>query len=648
MQTRQPWELPAILVALMVALVARGTRAGDLSGTVRRQDGSVIPAARVTLFLPDLSFFREARTDAGGGYAFAAVPAGTYRLACSALNLEYQEVGIGVGSGGASNDFSLGPESHVGRWSIVGNTAPEFFDATDIGILRRDGKIFYCHDTVDPILFDPVTGQKSFSAGSSSEQGCMSGSLLADGRILMVGGQEGADPGSFRNAVPWVKTYAAETDSWQWLPPLQLSIGRWYPGLARLADGSFLAMGGGTRPNAARTATCERFDLSSQTWNYTGSMLNPCEFPPSALLFTGEVLATWSPPQLYNPASGEWRATGNFVQSLRGWPDHSDHSLVVLSDSRALAVGIRRGVDPGHNNFMGETYDPLSGTWTPTSNPGLLRFQTEVVQLPDGRVLAAGGESAISPPPAPNALGIVKWTDLYDPALNTWRRMADMSWFREYHAVTLLVPDGRVLTTGGTRIKFQYGPTSADIEAFEPPYLFRGVRPAVSALSSTVPVRGQELSFQVSPLLGVTNVVLMGTGSHTHWTDGVIPRRLVLPVLQDGSLVRVTLPSDPTVIPLGYYMLFAMVDDIPSVARIIRVDAASAPVVGDLDFDRDVDGADVAIFADCLSGPETPIPPGCDIADLDHDFDVDLSDFGILQGCLGGPSAPSGCVGPEG
>jgi alkylation response protein AidB-like acyl-CoA dehydrogenase len=49
-------------------------------------------------------------------------------------------------------------------------------------------------------------------------------------------------------------------------------------------------------------------------------MLNVCEFPPSALLYTGEVLATWSPPQLYNPQSGQWRATGNFVQPTRGWP----------------------------------------------------------------------------------------------------------------------------------------------------------------------------------------------------------------------------------------------------------------------------------------------------------------------------------------
>jgi len=149
--------------------------------------------------------------------------------------------------------------------------------------------------------------------------------------------------------------------------------------------------------------------------------------------------------------------------------------------------------------------------------------------------------------------------------------MEDMAWFREYHAVTLLVPDGRVVTTGGTKIKFAFGPTSDDVEAFEPPYLFRGVRPQIVALSSDVPSRGETLAIEVFPATRLTSVVLMGTGAHTHWVDGGVPRRLELPVSQPGSVATVALPADPNVLPLGHYMLFAMVDDIPSIARIVRV-----------------------------------------------------------------------------
>ena len=110
----------------------------------------------------------------------------------------------------------------------------------------------------------------------------MNGTLLADGRLIMIGGQDGSDPGSFTDAIPWVKTYTQAPGSWQWLANMQHEAGRWYPGLARLADGSLLVMGGGQAPDAARTETCERFDLDSESWPYTGSMLNPAEFPPSA------------------------------------------------------------------------------------------------------------------------------------------------------------------------------------------------------------------------------------------------------------------------------------------------------------------------------------------------------------------------------
>ncbi|GJQ28069.1 MAG: hypothetical protein HBSAPP02_31010 [Phycisphaerae bacterium] len=525
---------------------------------------------------------------------------------------------------GLQQDFLLTTESNQGQWDIIGNTLPEFFDATDIAILRPDGQIMFCHDTMDPVVFNPGTGLKSFPAGSGTPQGCMNSTVLQDGRIIMVGGQTPDDPGSFTNAVPWVKTYSSQSNSWQQLPDMQLSVGRWYPGLARLADSSLLMMGGGTCCSAVRTNTCERFNLVTQTWSFTGSMLNPCEFSPSALLFNGKVLATWSPPQLYDVNSGQWTATGNFNQPNRGWPDHSDHSLVVMADGRALAMGTRRP-NGTTNSVMGEIYDPSTGAWSLISNPGLVRFQTEVTQLPDGRVLAAGGESQVNPPPVSNVLGIVKWSDLYDPSDNTWRHMADMNWFREYHAVTVLVPDGRVVMTGGTRIKFQFGPTSADIEAFSPPYLFRGVRPQITQISTTQPRRGQTISFTVFPSTVLTNVVLMGCETHTHWVNGGIPRRLVLAVVQTGSTVCVTLPSDTNVLPLGHYMLFAMVDDIPSVARIIRVNTDAASTPGDFDASGRVDSPDVNPFVSVLLGLDT----ACErisIADVNTDGSADGRD----------------------
>jgi len=619
---------PCMFVTMLYVAIVAPAQAVTVSGAVHRAGSPPTPIAdaRVTLFEPTLQNFFEARTNAQGAFTFANLPlVDVWRLGASSLGREYVEIQAVVEGGTFQHNFVLGPEIHPGQWSIVGNTLPEFFDATDIAILRADGKVFFCHDTIDPVVFDPVTGLKSFPAGSSSPQGCMGSTVLQDGRIIMIGGQTPADPGSFTNAIPWVKTYTTPTNSWQQLANMQLSIGRWYPGLVRLSDGSLLVMGGGTAPSAARTDTCERFDLVAQTWSFTGSMLNPCEFPPSALLHNGKVLATWSPPQLYDTDTGQWTATGNFNQPTRGWPDHSDHSIVVLADGRALAVGIRRP-NGTTNSVMGEVYDPATESWSLTSNPGLVRFQTEVVQLPDGRVLAAGGETQVSPPPVSSVLGIVKWSDLYDPLTDGWRRVADMNWFREYHAVTVLVPDGRVIMTGGTRIKFQFGPTSADIEAFNPPYMFRGIRPQITQISTTQPRRGETISMNIAPATRLTSVVLTGIGAHTHWVDGGVPRRLHMPVQQSGSTACVTLPTNPNVLPLGHYMLFAMVDDIPSVARIVRVNNDSAYVRGDFDNNGSVDSADVAPFIAVLLGIDT----ACDqfsIADVDSNGAVDGQDI---------------------
>jgi hypothetical protein len=153
--------------------------------------------ARVTIFDPSLSYFVEARTDALGSYSILNVPGGTFQIGCVALGREYVEQAITVVSGSLQRDFSIGPETQPGAWAVVGDTSPEVLDATDIATLLPDGRIFYCHDTQDPILFDPVTGAKAFPSGSGLPSGCMNGSLLPDGTVIFAGGQNGDQPGDF-------------------------------------------------------------------------------------------------------------------------------------------------------------------------------------------------------------------------------------------------------------------------------------------------------------------------------------------------------------------------------------------------------------------------------------------------------------------
>jgi hypothetical protein len=543
--------------------------AARLTGIVRDLSNAPIADARLTMANPDTSVFVEQRSSAEGTYEFVNVPSGIWNVGASFPGRAYMEVSISVAATDVTQDFSLGLDVHAGRWSTIGNTDPENLYATNSGSLLPDGTILYCHDTKEPVRFNPVTGTKTFPPTSPSQQGCHVTTLLADGRLIFIGGQ---NTGDFRDAVRTVKTFNFSNNGWLVLPDMFEE--RWYPGIARLKDGRLLVMGGGQRPNAQRTPTCEIYDPVSNSWTRTGSMSNPSDYPPSVLLHDGRVLRSWWPPQMFDVATGVWTNTGPMIQPNRFWPGHCDHTLVVLPDGRACAVGIFRGSLTSPS--MIELFNPVTNTWSLGANAAVTRSQPEVVMLPTGHVFVAGGKlEDTNPSVSVNAWGQTQLTDIYDPVTNLWRRCEDMAWHREYHALTVLVPDGRVITTAGTGGPANPGISNA-VEAFEPPYLFRGVRPRIDSLQSESLQNGGSFSMSVSRTSAVTDVVLIGTNATTHWVDGGVPRVVSLPFTQNGAQVIFNVPADMNLAPIGYYMLFVLVDGIPSLGRVVRIDSAAS------------------------------------------------------------------------
>lgn len=568
---------------------ALARRRAAVRGKVRDGVGRPILGARVILFAADGDGFWEARTDARGKYAIAGVPPGPYRMGASAPGLEYLEESVAVGSGTLKRRFLLDPERHEGEWRVIGDTEPERFGGTNSGVLMPDGRVILCHDTQDPVVFDPISGQKSFPVqpreirnSTSSEQGCHHVSYLLDGRVLYVGGgtlDANGDFGSGESAIDVVKAFDPATETWEVLPPL--GEPRWYPGLVRLPDGDLLAFGGGQRPARERSTSCEILDHVTREWRPTGDLTKLGGFGPAATLYSGEVFLTWYPPQIYDPSAGTWRDTSNFRQPARGGggatgsgqepvpTDHPDHSVVVLRDGRVAAIGVR-GAAGGR---MLEIFDPSDERWSFGANPATLRGNVEVVQLPDGRVLVTGGAPHAGETVFVNAWGYTNATDLYDPDTDSWRAVAPMKNAREYHATTLLLPDGRVLVAAGTSAPGLNAPPTAskEIEAYSPPYLFRGPRPRIHSVSSADLAPGATVSLEVSRAPRVTSVRLAGVSAATHFLDGGTMRLLDLEFTQSGSAITARVPEDAAVAMAGYYLLFVLVDDVPSVGRIVRI-----------------------------------------------------------------------------
>lgn len=89
-----------------------------------------------------------------------------------------------------------------------------------------------------------------------------------------------------------------------------------------------------------------------------------------------------------------------------------------------------------------------SGTWTPTGGLDGERFAHTAALLPDGKVLVTGGT---------DGFGDIATSEVYDPALGGWTRTGDLNNAQSSHTATLL-PNGKVLVAGGN----SYG-TSAEL-----------------------------------------------------------------------------------------------------------------------------------------------------------------------------------------
>jgi hypothetical protein len=568
--------------ASLAAFVALCLAAHGVSIVGMVQDGSSsgVAGARVTLFTPELRYFEEERTGADGRFEFQYVAAGNYRLGVAALRYEYQERSVSVSNQVVDVVFTLGPESNGGRWSFVGATTPELLDGSGSGTLLPNGEAFFCHDSRDPIAFEAMTATRWYPANSGSGQGCHMVTLNTSGGLMLVGGSDGGNPQD--PVLKMVKTYWRNTNGWVRNP--DMFTARWYAGLVRLPDERLLVMGGELAdPGYMRTNGCEIYNPRLNSWSLTGSFNLPTEIPPAVVLYTGEVLKTWRYPELFNIGTGQWRAAGNMLQGRVGasFGDHCDHEIVMLEDGRVMAVGVFPLVTNANTRYV-EFYNPSNNTWALGPNPRALRNRPEALMLADGRVLSFGGQYS-GPTPAPVPLAnagtipnCTKVADLYDPALNTWRSMADMGRFIHYHNVTVMVPDGRVIATGGAGLTSNRSFAGDDdrIETFEPPYLFRGVRPRIDELSTTDLVQGSNFTMRVSLTDAITKVALIGARATTHWVDGGPQRYLSLNFSQNGSEVVAAVPNDAVRAIPGWYILAVLVDDIPSVGRMVRVTSA--------------------------------------------------------------------------
>ncbi len=556
-----------LLIFIILFLPALGANSAfcqfTVSGLVSDTAAFPVSGTRVTLF-DSGNYFKEERTDVSGAFAFTNIPAGNYFLGAAKVSKEYFEQSISVASN-VNINISLSSETQPGIWDIL-IQSPEPLGGTNLGILMQDGKIFYCHDTKDPFYFDPVINDTLTATGSTNVQGCVGPIQREDGKVWFIGGAlvPTYGPGSRK-----IKFFNPANSAWQFQP--DMLDWRWYPSVIQLPNGKILIAGGGGLNNPVRTNTSEIYDPSNGTSVFTDTIAIGNEVSPIAVLYNGKVLMTHRPPQLFDPATNQWELAGDFVQSPR-LPngDHSDCEIVLMPDGEVIAIGYKTFTPGVYGSFV-ERYNPVTDTWSLGNSISPIRSRAKTVLMPDKKILVIGGyKEELSDTTSVNQWGQMNLCDLYSPASDSWRRLARINYKREYHCNAILVPDGRVIAVGGEGQPGNEPPFSV-VEAFKPPYLFRGVRPEIVNLSQTSFARGANIDFDILKTDSVTEVILISNAVVTHFMNSGNNRYLSLSFTQTGNHITATLPADSIMLMPGFYMLFAMVDDIPSVGGIIHI-----------------------------------------------------------------------------
>jgi hypothetical protein len=314
-----------------------------------------------------------------------------------------------------------------------------------------------------PSLTYPVTGTGGGTALRPANLWCAGQTLLADGRVLVVGGNleypdnGGNGAGNGFKGAPWVMTFNPADNTWTRYA--DMPHGRWYPTLTELPDGRVLVVGG---------------------WDETGGVVNnPPGGPP--LMIDNQDVEVFDPALATGPGAAATTVVSELPPNGPGqptqFPDHVGLGLYphmfVLPSTTTLGAGGHRVLVAGPTRYDSAVIDTANWVWTDVISQHPDTGQARLSQdrswgtgwlAPSDTngstsVVLLGGADSGAPAPgtgtgtAPPAVGTSETLDLNkaiaDPT-SGWKLgvSPDLNIGRGHFNTTLL-PDGSIFSNGG-------------------------------------------------------------------------------------------------------------------------------------------------------------------------------------------------------
>ncbi len=452
--------------------------------------------------------------------------------------------------------------------------------------------------------------------------------VLPDGRIATWGvDTPPAGTTTYNTYIVTIPSGSTDTSAVQ---KLTLNDDIFCSGFTFLPDGRLFASGGGDQPaptNGTGRATTDILDPSSNTWSSGPTMSNRRWYPTATELPSGEILnllgsidmnftPNETPDVTINGATGIRSLTGvsaanlfyNYPRAfvapngkvfLAGMDQTSRYldtsgngaystvassifglraygSAVMYDVGKVLIAGGATSDGTATPTNTAEVIDLNAPTpkWTNVGPMALARRYLNATLMADGKVLISGGSSGTN---SETCLGPDLPAEIWDPATGVFTTVASMSHVRTYHSSAVLLPDGRVLSTGttagdGTCTDFH------DADFYSPSYLFNGARPTISSVPSSINY-GQQFTVTTPNASTISNVNLIALGAATHHFN-FNQRISRLSFTKGTNSLTVIGPTNSSLAPPGEYMMFILNSaGVPSIASVVRIVQSTSAAV---------------------------------------------------------------------
>jgi len=284
-------------------------------------------------------------------------------------------------------------------------------------------------------IYSPSTGTFSLTSNSmTSSRIYHSSSLLPDGRVLIVGGQDGSSPGALSST----DIYDPATNSFTAGPPM--THGHYLNRSLVLTDGRVIVIGG------EGTNSVEIFDPTQKMWSLAAPIPSGGGGYAAARVLDGRVFVSGGDVNgnqvvVYDPAANAWTSMAPML-TWRQW-----HTAATLPNGNVLIAGGDNGASALGSS---EIYSPLTmpnGSSVPAGGVAVGTTSIAAASLPNGDVWIAGGDMPIWNGNVYCSSGRTA-AQLFNSQSNTWSDLTSMITGR-YGLTASLLQSGQILVAGG-------------------------------------------------------------------------------------------------------------------------------------------------------------------------------------------------------